>query len=418
MILRARTLRCSESNWAFWIPNRNPGKRVDGLHQRHDLLTDPSSGGAGTLSIHTRDLPSAPREMPSQRYTQHTLDSWDVFLSYSRADEDLAQRAVEAFEHLGLKVWFDLQQAPDDGWRRAIEDGLDRSRSFVLITTQSKPSPWVKSELLWAQHRRGATPAEFPILRLCTEATARLPGWDCYRHLPTIQVLDESRSSWDTAIAQATMMVHRARSTKGVEVKESEQSNSVAEPRIHINEIHRTWRQQPSDRVERQFRAAPGLWENYHEIYEAHALHWRKRPVDWIYESLNGSDDLEIGDFGCGRAELARRIGRRHRIHSFDYVPITEDVHAGDMSKTPLNDHSLDRAVYALSLLCSDIRPHLAEASRTLKPGGQLHIIEPSRWFFARSDSLDLQLRQYGLNRESLKFDWKFGHLVASRCDP
>ena len=58
-----------------------------------------------------------------------------------------------------------------------------------------------------------------------------------------------------------------------------------------------------------------------------------------------------IGDFGCGEALLAAAIGDRHVVHSFDHVAINDRVLAGDMAHTPLENESLDVAVFSLSLM-------------------------------------------------------------------
>ncbi len=346
---------------------------------------------------------------------------WDVFLSYSRPDEELALRAVAALEARRLKVWFDLWQFPDHGWRRAIEDGLKGSQAFILVTTQAQPSPWVKSELLWAQHRGATQPGSFPILRLSTATTARKKGWLNFRHLPTIEVLEDSRQAWDYAIAEATATIQQTRIATSRACFFDEDGcfsagiDANPSKNIHLNTIHADWRKRSSDELQELFRTRPCLWNDYHDHYDAHATHWQAKPIKHVVDAIGPAEDLVIGDFGCGRAELASQLGDQNKVHSFDYVPATNDVHACDMAKTPLKDRSLDQAVYSLSLMCDDIRPHLAEASRTLKPGGQLHIVEPSRWFFDRAHSLRQQLQRFGLRQDTVNYDWKFGHLVASR---
>jgi ribosomal RNA-processing protein 8 len=51
------------------------------------------------------------------------------------------------------------------------------------------------------------------------------------------------------------------------------------------------------------------------------------------------------------------------------------------MKQVPLADHSLDVAVFSLSLMGTNWPEYLAEAHRVLKPYGRLHIAEPiSRW--------------------------------------
>jgi hypothetical protein len=58
-----------------------------------------------------------------------------------------------------------------------------------------------------------------------------------------------------------------------------------------------------------------------------------------------------IGDFGCGEAKLAESISDRHTVYSFDHVAVNDDVVACDMAHVPLDDETLDVAVFSLSLM-------------------------------------------------------------------
>ena len=70
-----------------------------------------------------------------------------------------------------------------------------------------------------------------------------------------------------------------------------------------------------------------------------------------------------IGDFGCGEAKIAEQVGDRHTVHSFDHVAISDDVVACDMAHVPLEDETLDVAIFSLSLMGSNITDYLREAT-------------------------------------------------------
>ena len=92
-----------------------------------------------------------------------------------------------------------------------------------------------------------------------------------------------------------------------------------------------------------------------------------------------------IGDFGCGEAKLAEILP--NKVYSFDHVAINEKVTACDMVNVPLDDSSLDVAVFSLSLMGLNYNDYLKEAYRTLKFGGLLKIAEPiSRWMEKRNE--------------------------------
>ena len=73
-------------------------------------------------------------------------------------------------------------------------------------------------------------------------------------------------------------------------------------------------------------------------------------------------DSYEIGDFGCGEALLAKAVGDRHTIHSFDHLAIDDSVIDGDMAHTPLDNESLHVAVFSLSLMGANLTDYIREA--------------------------------------------------------
>lgn len=74
-----------------------------------------------------------------------------------------------------------------------------------------------------------------------------------------------------------------------------------------------------------------------------------------------------IADFGCGEAGLAKSV--KQTVHSFDLVAANELVTACDMAHVPLEDSSVDVAVFCLSLMGTNLHDFLTEANRVLKIG-------------------------------------------------
>ena len=86
-----------------------------------------------------------------------------------------------------------------------------------------------------------------------------------------------------------------------------------------------------------------------------------------------------VADFGCGEARLAATIP--HKTHSFDLVAANERITACDIASVPLEDSSVDVAVFCLALMGTDYFTFLTEARRVLKHGGLLLIAEVSSRF-------------------------------------
>lgn len=74
-----------------------------------------------------------------------------------------------------------------------------------------------------------------------------------------------------------------------------------------------------------------------------------------------------IADFGCGAAELSRSV--EQKVHSFDLIATNDSVTACDMAHVPLDDSSVNVAVFCLSLMGTNLQDYLVEANRVLKIG-------------------------------------------------
>jgi hypothetical protein len=123
-----------------------------------------------------------------------------------------------------------------------------------------------------------------------------------------------------------------------------------------------------------------------------------------------------IGDFDCGQAKLAEAFSHRHTVQSFDHVAVNDDVVACDMANVPLDDESLDVAVFSLSLMGANFTDYLREAHRALKLDGQLHLIEATERFNDRAEFAKGQ-ETLGFAVVSIEDKWKFTHIRALQTE-
>ena len=98
-----------------------------------------------------------------------------------------------------------------------------------------------------------------------------------------------------------------------------------------------------------KIQESPEEWYLYHTLYREARKTWAEIPFERIAKSLKKRPDWIIGDFGCGEAKLAEILS--NKVYSFDHVAINENVTACDMTQTPLEDATLDIAVFSLSLM-------------------------------------------------------------------
>lgn len=79
----------------------------------------------------------------------------DIFLSYSRADHELAERFVEAAAARGISVWFDVQIEGGENWRERIVEALGSAAAVVILFSEhSNKSTQLIKELALADNLR------------------------------------------------------------------------------------------------------------------------------------------------------------------------------------------------------------------------------------------------------------------------
>lgn len=131
------------------------------------------------------------------------------------------------------------------------------------------------------------------------------------------------------------------------------------------------------DEAKKLYDKDPSLAVAYHEGFREQASKWPRNPLDdvikWLAKEV--SPDKVIGDFGCGDARLALELKGR-TVHSFDLVQINERVTPCNLAAVPLDDQTIDVAVFCLALMGTDWPSFLEEAHRCLRLGGLLHIAE------------------------------------------
>ncbi|CAD7013073.1 ribosomal RNA-processing protein 8 [Ceratitis capitata] len=123
------------------------------------------------------------------------------------------------------------------------------------------------------------------------------------------------------------------------------------------------------------FKSDAEAFNAYHTGYQQQVEKWPINPLDRIVKMIKRlPKSLEIVDFGCGEGRLAMSLP--NKVYSMDLVSTRNDIIACDMSQTPLSDHSVDIAVYCLSLMGTNLKDYLLEANRVLRHNGFVLIAE------------------------------------------
>ncbi|XP_048836496.1 ribosomal RNA-processing protein 8 [Brienomyrus brachyistius] len=135
-----------------------------------------------------------------------------------------------------------------------------------------------------------------------------------------------------------------------------------------------------SSTARRMFKQDPQAFDIYHRGFTTQVQHWPANPVDAIIAYIKHKPATRVvADFGCGDCKIARSV--RNKVHSFDLAPVCDIVTVCDMANVPLPNASVDIAVFCLSLMGTNLRDFLVEASRVLVMGGVLKIAEVASRF-------------------------------------
>jgi TolB-like protein len=106
----------------------------------------------------------------------------DIFLSYTREDQQAAQRFAEAFESQGFSVWWDATLRSGEAYDQVTEEALRTAKAVVVLwSKKSVGSRWVRAEATLADRNRTLVPArieacDLPIMFELTQ-TADLGHW-------------------------------------------------------------------------------------------------------------------------------------------------------------------------------------------------------------------------------------------------
>lgn len=148
-----------------------------------------------------------------------------------------------------------------------------------------------------------------------------------------------------------------------------------------FSKMNNRWYAAKSDATHARLAENAEEWAHYHTMYRQLRESWPVVPFKEEIRWLEEREGATVGDFGCGEALIAAAVSDRHKVHSFDHVAINDQVVACDLSKVPLENGTLNVAVFCLALMGSNFTDYLREAHRCLRLDGWLHIWEPASYF-------------------------------------
>lgn len=133
--------------------------------------------------------------------------------------------------------------------------------------------------------------------------------------------------------------------------------------RTEHSKLHKTLTENPSE------------WHEYHRLRRETMKEWEEVPYEYIASKIKNKRQI-VGDFGCGDNQMRTHIPN-NKVYSFDHIACDDTVVACDMAHTPLEDESIDIAVFSLALWGCNYEDYFKEAYRVLTFDGLMYIAEP-----------------------------------------
>jgi len=141
--------------------------------------------GDGTRSVLRRGSPRSlvcDSTLPSIKVSWYNWTVTQIFISYSRPNQEAARTLARTLEQRGWSVWWDRQLVPGEHFDEVIAEQLEAAACVIVLwSVDSTSSRWVRDEANSALSRRVLVPArlddtELP-LGFRTLQTADLRKW-------------------------------------------------------------------------------------------------------------------------------------------------------------------------------------------------------------------------------------------------
>ena len=160
-----------------------------------------------------------------------------------------------------------------------------------------------------------------------------------------------------------------------------------------ISDFNRRGKTTNSKRFHKEIIEKPNEWFEYHKVRRESMKTWNEIPYEYIASKIKNKNRI-VADFGCGE-NLMKTFIPENDVFSFDHIAIDDSVIACDMAHTPLEDSSIDIAVFSLALWGTNFEDYFKEAYRLLNYDGLMYIAEPSKSYTQeqRKELLDILKR-------------------------
>ena len=177
-----------------------------------------------------------------------------------------------------------------------------------------------------------------------------------------------------------------------------------------FSQMNQRWGVSKSKTTHDRLGLDPTEWFQYHTLYRNSRATWAEIPYKEIAKQIKRKDYI-VADLGCGENLLKDEIP--NTVLSFDHVAIDNYVTACDIANLPLENDSIDVAVFSLSLMGDNYEDYLKEAYRVLKPMQPIMIAETAKQWKDNENEFKRILLSIGFDNLVLRESDRFIYVTA-----
>jgi ribosomal RNA-processing protein 8 len=202
------------------------------------------------------------------------------------------------------------------------------------------------------------------------------------QHASAITVANKTNASRPTP--KKSMKLNVPPTSQPVETTEHKRNRVKSK----LSVLHQRYKTLTSQNLGKEFTENPDLWHTYHATSEENEKSFPEDeiPRNRIIHELNKIQTKRpkvVVDMGCGNAQISQHYKNDHRFQfiNYDHISSNDSVTSCDISRTPLDDNSVEICILSLAMWGHNCKEYITEASRILETNGELYIIEPTkRW--------------------------------------
>jgi len=333
-------------------------------------------------AIKLNHFKSALKDSKNGRCPDEVRDYLDTKLPGWREDQDLKQNAIDfaygIVERAKKRVVNGGNLMPSSIYKK-------ENRNTDELEQQHKDALKISN---WKQALKGNT-KQICYIEVRDYLDEHLKGWrtidDKIVEKSNINlVIEESEEIVETPKPKKSMKLKEITTKEPKETPEQRQTRTKSE----LSVLHQRYKTLTSQNLQKEFQETPDLWHQYHAVSEENEKSFpdesipRNRIIQELTE-IKGKRTRSVVDMGCGKAQIADHFAndKRFSFINYDHVSSKENILVQDISKTGLEDNSVEICILCLAMWGSNCHDYVREAYRILESGGKLYIMEATkRW--------------------------------------